>query len=95
MAGLIVLRIWRVDKASAKHSAGYRRPTLKHISFVLVESGLLYTATAVIALAIHLAGSNAITPMADIVRFSPLPLILFLPPPPPPPPQITSHHAHY
>lgn len=67
VTGLIVLRIWRVDKASPRSFVTYGRPTLQHVAIVLVESGLLYTTTVIVALAVHLSGNNAITPMADIM----------------------------
>ncbi|KAJ7585093.1 hypothetical protein C8J56DRAFT_1166273 [Mycena floridula] len=55
---MIVLRIWHIDRANAKFRSE-RRSTLKHVMRMLIESGLLYTATAIATFACYLSGSNA------------------------------------
>ncbi|KAJ7585094.1 hypothetical protein C8J56DRAFT_142259 [Mycena floridula] len=55
---MIVLRIWHVDRANAKFRSE-RRSTLKHVMRMLIESGLLYTATAIATFACYLSGSDA------------------------------------
>lgn len=63
---LIVFRIWRVDSESTKYRRFQRqesrkpKPTTLHsIIRIIVESGLLYTATAVISFCTYVTNSNA------------------------------------
>jgi hypothetical protein len=72
VAGLLAYKIWRItDALSASNS------TLRKLARVVVDSGVIYTASLVIALIVLLSGSNLYYVTTYIVRapvFLPLPL---------------------
>jgi len=59
---LIVLRIWHVDRENAKfrpRSQDKRQSTLQNVMRIMVESGLLYTAIAIVTFCTYVTGSFA------------------------------------
>lgn len=72
--GLIVLRIWKVDtrvsqfRPTASHASPRAPPSpLARVMRVLIESGLIYTATILVLFGTYLAGSNAILALSNAV----------------------------
>ncbi|KAJ3721326.1 hypothetical protein DFJ43DRAFT_1094643 [Lentinula guzmanii] len=66
--GLIVYRIWRVDKESsmyAMQSNSSRRLNCKNVTRVIIESGFLYTTIALITFITFLTGSNSFYAASD------------------------------
>ncbi|KAJ8488392.1 hypothetical protein ONZ45_g13972 [Pleurotus djamor] len=63
---MIVLRIRQVDRSSTGCITGVRRKTkLQRVMRIVIESGLLYTATAIISLGTYLSGSFAYNSVTD------------------------------
>ncbi|KIP05679.1 hypothetical protein PHLGIDRAFT_119583, partial [Phlebiopsis gigantea 11061_1 CR5-6] len=67
--GLIVWRIWRIDRQTAALAArpARRRSRLANVVRILVESGALYTALVLATFGTELAGSNAIYGVSDVM----------------------------
>ncbi|KDR70445.1 hypothetical protein GALMADRAFT_76235 [Galerina marginata CBS 339.88] len=69
---LLVWRIWRVDRANmgvrVDHDfAGNRSPSaLQRVIRIIVESGLMYTATACVIFVTDAVGSNALYPASGV-----------------------------
>ncbi|KAJ7599769.1 hypothetical protein C8J56DRAFT_846445 [Mycena floridula] len=56
---MIVYRIWSVDHANAKFRTSTRASALRNVIRIIMESGLIYTASAIGTFGCYLAGSNA------------------------------------
>ncbi|KIJ52201.1 hypothetical protein M422DRAFT_157182 [Sphaerobolus stellatus SS14] len=69
--GLLISRIWRIEKAndvlrqSIRTKITYRRSNLRQAMRNIMESGLLYTVTAFITFVVYLTNSNAVYPVSD------------------------------
>jgi hypothetical protein len=73
--GLIVWRIWSIDRANTKFLPSFDRTRLPQRSLfsrvirIVVESALLYTTLVLITFGTQVAGSNALYDTSDVVRF--------------------------
>ena len=75
MLGLIVWRIWGVDRKSSPHvthvntqQGSIPRTRLHQVIRIIIESGMLYTTLVIATFICELAGSNAIYGVSDVVR---------------------------
>lgn len=75
LPGLIIWRIWGVNKKSlphVKHARGQgvpiERTRLQQVIRIIIESGLLYTTLVIATFICELASSNAIYGVSDVVR---------------------------
>ncbi|KIJ29403.1 hypothetical protein M422DRAFT_188530 [Sphaerobolus stellatus SS14] len=70
--GLLVSRIWRIEKAndvlrqSIRTKITSRRSNLRQVIRNIMESGLLYTMTAFITFVVYLANSDAVYPVSGM-----------------------------
>ena len=66
---LIVYRIWNVQsKLSSHRSKTHTDDPASRVMRVLVESGLLYTASILVLFGTYLSSNNAILGVSDTVR---------------------------
>ena len=69
LPGLIVFRIWTVDRETAKFRLqAARRSTLQKVMRIIVESGLLYTIAALFVCCTYIAKTNMFYVASSIVR---------------------------
>ena len=70
-AGLIVWRIWTVNKESSKFNGtnghGPHQSRLSNVIRIVIESGLLYTVAVLVTFGTEVAGSTSLYPVAKIV----------------------------
>jgi len=61
--GLLVWRIWSVDRSNKRHGiqdSGSGQSTLTRVIRIIVESGLIYTVSAFISFVTYVTGNNTI-----------------------------------
>jgi len=64
---LLVFRIWHVDRMAKRLSASHRRSQLRPILHILVDAGLIYSVTLLVALICFVCQSNGQYVMLDLV----------------------------
>ncbi|KAI9573135.1 hypothetical protein HD554DRAFT_1145995 [Boletus coccyginus] len=64
---LLVFRIWHVDRMNKRLSASHRRSQLRPILHILVDAGLIYSLTLLVALICFVSQSNGQFVMLDLV----------------------------
>lgn len=77
--GLIVWKIWSVDREGSRYQVSspdsrrglFRRSRLSNVIRIVVESGLLYTTLVLVTFGTEVAGSNALYGVSDVVRVPP------------------------
>lgn len=68
--GFIVFRIWSIDRRNWRHFPRGARPTsLNNVMRIIIESGLLYTTSAIISFCTYIANSNAFYIATSLARF--------------------------
>jgi hypothetical protein len=67
--GILIWRIWRVEKQTEKYTTGTQPRYLRRVIRVIAESGAAYTVLVFITFVVSITRSNALYPVSDMVSY--------------------------